>query len=128
MDEKLLCAISKITDEERRLLEGGSIDKSNYSSTGDFVIDSAHLVLRGKPVTVRTHTRFTDFPRHTYNYIEIIYMCKGKTVHTVNDTHTIELKEGELLFLNNHASHGVARTQRDDIAVNLILGLNTLVK
>ncbi len=121
MNEKLLKAISQITDEEKRLLSGGSIDKSSYSSTGDFVIDSAHLVRRGKPVTVRTHTRFTDFPRHTHNYIEIIYMCKGKTVHTVNDTCTIELKEGELLFLNNHASHCVARAEREDIAVNLIV-------
>lgn len=121
MNEKLLSEISKITPEEKKLLSGGTIDKSSYSSNGDFIIDSAYLAHRGRPVTVRPHTRFTKFPRHTHNYIEIIYMCKGKTTHTVNDKKTIYLKQGELLFLNNHASHSVERAERDDIAVNLIV-------
>ncbi len=79
------------------------------------------MLERGKLITLRTHTRFIDFPRHSHNYIEIMYMCKGSTTHIVNGQQTVVLREGELLFLNCHASHEIKRAEQGDIAVNFIV-------
>ena len=47
-------------------------------------------------------------------------MCQGVTKHLVNGTH-IDLKQGELLMLGQHARQEIAPAGRDDIAVNFIV-------
>ena len=66
------------------------------------MIESEKLLEAGQLITVRPHTRFVHFPEHTHNFVEVIYMCQGETVHVV-DGKEIVLKKGELLFLNQHA-------------------------
>ena len=48
-------------------------------------------------------------------------MCSGSQRHIINDTAEIELKKGEILLLNQHASHQTDATGIDDIAINLIV-------
>lgn len=73
-----------VTPEEQRILDGGSVDKAAYTARAVFTVDSEKLLERGRLISVRAHTRFAPFPRHAHSYIEIMYMCSGKTVHRIN--------------------------------------------
>ena len=102
MNQLLLDQLSKITEEEQRILDGFSMDPSIYWDSPSFVIDSRKILEAGKLIQVRPHTRFVHFPRHTHNYVEMIYMCSGQTTHIIDETRLI-LHTGELLLLNQHA-------------------------
>jgi AraC-like DNA-binding protein len=77
-------------------------------------------MLGGEPITMRTHTRFVDFPEHCHDFIEIIYMCSGSTRHRL-DGDEIHLEAGELLLLAPSATHAIACAGEEDVAVNLML-------
>ena len=94
-----------ITPEEQRILDGGAVDKAAYTARAVFTVDSEKLLERGRLISVRAHTRFAPFPRHAHSYIEIMYMCSGKTVHRINGGEPITVHAGELLFLGRGASH-----------------------
>ncbi len=81
-----------------------------------FTVDSEKMLERGRLISVRAHTRFAPFPRHAHSYIEIMYMCSGKTVHRINGGEPVTLSAGELLFLGRGASHEIERAGYDDIA------------
>ena len=104
INEALLKELKKITKEEQQILDGRQgIEKEIYMSTASFseenIIDAGKLLDAGKLIQVRPHTRFVHFPKHTHNYIEVIYMCSGHTHHVI-DGEDVILREGELLFLN----------------------------
>ena len=121
MTEALLNELKKITPEELKILEGHKeIEKTIYMSPETDVIDAQKLLEAGKMIQVRTHTRFVHFPKHTHNFIEVIYMCSGSTKHVVNGEDVI-LKEGELLFLNQKATQEIYPAGENDIAVNFII-------
>ena len=113
--------LRQVTEEEQRVLAGGQVDKSLYSSGAGFLIDSEKLLAKGKLITVRPHTRFASFPMHRHNYVEIMYMCSGKTVHRMEGRPPLTLQAGELLFLNQNAAHGVDRAGEEDVGVNFIV-------
>lgn len=121
MREDLMRELRRVTEEEERLLAGGQVDRSLYSSGGGFQIDSEKLLTKGKLITVRPHTRFAFFPMHSHNYVEIMYMCSGQTVHRIEGHPPLTLREGELLFLNQNASHSVERAEEGDVGVNFIV-------
>ena len=106
-----------ITPEEQRILDGGAVDKAAYTARAVFTVDSEKLLERGRLISVRAHTRFAPFPRHAHSYIEIMYMCSGKTVHRINGGEPITVHAGELLFLGRGASHEIERAEYEDIAV-----------
>lgn len=121
MDDQILSRLSAITQEEQRILDGETvIDRKIYMQGSHDIINSKKLLSAGKLITVRPHTRFIDFPKHTHDYVEMIYMCCGKTTHIVNGQPVL-LKSGELLLLNQSASHEVCRAEAGDIAVNFII-------
>ena len=126
INETLLKELKKITKEEERILNGRQgIEKEIYMSTASSysennVIDAKKLLDSGKLIQVRPHTRFVHFPKHTHNYIEVIYMCSGQTHHVVNGEDVI-LREGELLFLNQKAQQEIYPASEEDIAVNFII-------
>ena len=120
MDASLLKSLEKITEEEQNVLDGRSIDPSLYFSSEDNIIDSQKLLQSGRLIQVRPHTRFVHFPRHTHNYIEMIYMCSGETTHIIGGR-TVVLHTGELLLLSQHAVQEILPAGRKDIAVNFII-------
>ena len=121
MDRKLLQLLSAVTAEEQEILNGrGSIDRSLYMQERGSTVNSRKLLASGKLITIRPHTRFIHFPEHTHDYVEVIYMCSGETTHIVNGK-TIRLEQGDLLFLNQSATHEVCRAGEGDIAVNFIV-------
>ena len=114
--EKLL----PLTDEEKEILSGKGVDKSIYTTSEDNVYRSKMLMVDKKLITVRKHTRFVYFPKHTHDFIEAVYMCSGKTKHVVNGKQ-ITLNEGELLFLGQNATQEVLPAEENDIAINFII-------
>lgn len=121
MRETLIEQLKQITPEEERLLAGGVLDRGLYTLQQGFTVDRDRLLGRGKLIAVRPHTRFVEFPAHSHNYIEIMYMCSGQTVHTINGGPPLTLRAGELLFLNQQAQHQVARAEMGDVGVNFIV-------
>ncbi len=112
--------LSPITDEEKALLTGKALDRSLYMSGESDIVNSKKLLNAGKLITVRKHTRFVHFPEHSHDYIEVVYMCKGKTEHIINGE-KIMLREGELLFLSQNARQEILPAGEGDIAVNFII-------
>lgn len=122
MNPELLKYLRNITQEEQTILDGATdIRKELYSSNKDFIIDSRKLLEKGRLIEIRPHTRFTHFPKHRHNYVEMIYMCSGSTTHIINDTEHIILGEGDLLFLNQYATQEILPASKNDIAVNFII-------
>lgn len=126
LTEELYKELKKVTKEEERILNGQQeIDKELYMSAPagneePDIIDAKKLLEEGKLIQVRPHTRFVHFPKHTHNYIEVIYMCAGSTHHVIDGENVI-LREGELLFLNQKAQQEIYPAMEDDIAVNFII-------
>ena len=121
MDAVLLNQLSVITEEEQEILNGRSnINRDIYMQEQGSTINSRKLLASGKLITIRPHTRFIHFPEHTHDYVEVIYMCSGETTHIVNGKE-IKLEQGDLLFLNQSATHEVCRAGEQDIAVNFIV-------
>lgn len=121
MNQEILDRLGVITDEEREIINGRTeIDRNRYTEGRDLVIDSKKMLEHGKMISIRPHTRFVHFPKHKHNYIEVIYMCKGETVHYI-DGEKVVLKTGELLFLNQHATQEILPAGEKDIGINFII-------
>lgn len=121
MNENLLKQLKTITKEEKELLGGRKeIDRRIYMQDDTTRIDSRLLLEKGKLITLRPHTRFAHFPGHTHNYVEMVYMCSGKTKHIINQNEVI-LEKGELLLLSQNALQEIFPAGENDIAVNFII-------
>ena len=118
MDEKLFLQLAAISEEERRLMAGEAIDEVSYFASGR--VADADKLLADREVRVRTHTRFADFPAHSHNYIEMVYMASGSTTHIVGEERLV-IGEGDLLLLNRRATHRVLRADEGDVAVNILV-------
>ena len=121
MNQEILNRLGVITDEEWEMINGRTeIDRNRYTEGQDLIIDSKKMLEHGKMISIRPHTRFAHFPKHKHNYIEVIYMCKGETVHII-DGETVVLKTGELQFLNQHATQEILPAGEADSGVNFII-------
>ena len=121
MDAELLRLLREVTPEEQKILDGTGIDRKLYTGSDSFTVESGRMLANGELIRVRTHTRFTGFPRHKHNYIEIMYMCEGSTTHIIDGQKEVVLRKGDLLFLNQHAYHEILPTGEGDIGVNFIV-------
>ena len=121
INSAILDKLLPISEEEKEILSNGSsINQSRYMENGSTVINSEKLLEQGKLIAIRPHPRFIDFPPHTHDYIEVVYMCKGCTEHIINGNVVI-LNEGELLFLGANAVQEIKCAGENDIAVNFVI-------
>ena len=121
MNKALLDRLSRITDEERAFLDGRTtIDRQLYMQDQSNIINAGKLLSAGKLITLRPNTRFIHFPEHTHDYVEVVYMWTGMTTHIVSGKR-VDLHRGELLFLNQRASHEVLKSGGEDVGVNFIV-------
>ena len=121
MDQRILDRLKVITAEEQAILDGRTtIDRELYMQGKGNTINAKKLLESGKLITLRPHTRFIHFPVHTHDYVEVVYMCAGQTVHIVNGKQ-IRLDQGDLLFLSQSCTHEVCNASLEDVAVNFIV-------
>lgn len=121
MQAEILEELRKITYEEKEILDGREdVNTAIYNLNHSMVVDCEKLLEKGKLIELRPHTRFIHFPKHTHNYVEVVYMCSGNTKHVVNGREIV-LNKGELLFLSQNATQEIYPAGEDDIAVNFII-------
>ena len=123
MDERVIEKLSELTDEERQIIRSGRIEKSDYSTGEKFIVNWKKLMSDGRDMALRPHTRFTDFPEHSHNFIEFMYVYSGSITHLIGGER-IALERGDILILNRHIRHAVLRADRDDLGINFILSEN----
>lgn len=123
MQKELLERLRAVTEEEKKILESekSTVQKELYTSGAEFTVESRKMMRKGRLIDIRTHTRFVAFPDHRHNYIEIMYMCSGQTVHLVNRTTQVVLQTGDLLFLGQNSSHEIQAAGIDDIGINFVI-------
>jgi len=117
---EILAKLSPLSSEEEALRDSKDLDRSLYMEKGSCVIESRRMMASGKMLELRTHTRFADFPLHSHDYIEVVYVCSGSVTHVV-EGETVVLSEGELLFLSLAARHEILRAGEKDVAVNFMI-------
>lgn len=121
MNQEIIDKLRPITHEEHVLLKNsGAINTSIYSNNNSSVIDAQKLLEQGKLIDLRVHTRFAHFPKHSHNYVEMVYMVSGFTRHKVNGNEVI-LRQGEILLMNQHATQEIFPARENDIAVNIMI-------
>lgn len=120
MRESLLERLQIISPEEQAYLDGhGNVKKEMYTFKQPFEIDKQLFLKEGRLVTMRPHTRFVNFPEHSHNYIEIMYVCKGSITHYIEGKEII-MQKGDVLLLNQHVRHSVRKASYDDVGINFI--------
>lgn len=111
----------KLTEEEKEILNKEKEIKIDlYTSQTTFVIEGEKFLGKDKLIELRKHTRFIDFPKHRHDYIEINYVYHGKLRQKVGQD-SICLKQGELIFLNQHITHEIEASAEEDIIINFII-------
>ncbi|MBM7540291.1 AraC family transcriptional regulator [Amphibacillus cookii] len=111
-----------LTEEEEIILKQKSkkIEKDVYTSQRDFIIERAKFLSDKKLIVTRKHPRFIAFPAHRHDYIEINYVYHGSLIQMI-DNQRFELKQGELLFLNQHIEHALEPCGEEDLVINFII-------
>ncbi len=121
MKEELIRRFAQVTQEERRLLSGEPLEKGDYTQGASAVFTSSKLLPKSRMIAIRQHTRFVEFPAHSHDYIEILYMISGETTHEMPGCPPLTLRAGELLMINCNATHSIHRCGEMDIGVNFII-------
>lgn len=121
MNAELMQRLSQLSEEEQALLSGHPLLQSNYTEGRLFEVSSEKLLTPRQMITVRPHTRFTPFPMHSHDYVEILYMLSGETVHDIPGREPLHLHAGELLMMNGQARHAIRRCGEQDVGVNFIV-------
>ncbi len=123
MEEFLLNKISAVSEEETKILNGEMLDKRLYTGEADFIVDNDKMTHGKRDISVRTHTRYTNFPLHRHNYLEMMIVLSGSITHIISGEE-ITLTEGDIIVLNKHVSHSIRKTDTPDIGVNIIISDN----
>lgn len=111
----------ELTEEESRLLyDSNEVNKKIYTDQSQFIVDSNKLLNTGELIHIRKHTRFVKFPEHKHNFIEFNYVYQGELKQKICGKE-INLKQGELLFLNQHITHELEASKEEDIIINFII-------
>ena len=98
MNAEILEQLSRITPEEQKLRDGEPLDRTLYATGHGFEIEAAKLLRQGQLITIRPHTRFVAFPRHSHDYVEIMYVCAGHTTHIIGGGTPVRLQAGNCCF------------------------------
>ncbi len=73
------------------------------------------------PIFISLHHEEANMHRHTHDFFELIYVCKGHPIGVINDQE-IELKEGNLCIMNPNAAHYFKQySELTDLILNIVL-------
>ena len=126
MRQEILSRLKNITEEEQFILiENAPELREIYSRSGRFIIErrrvsSLSLGDATAAICMRQHPRFRDFPLHSHDYIEMMYVCQGSITHKIGGE-TVTLNADDLLILGKDTKHSIASTSKNDIGINLII-------
>lgn len=121
MNPALIERLSALTEEEQHILAGEPIQRSTYADGVGFVISGQKMLPPLRMITLRPHTRFVSFPSHSHDYVEMLYMVKGCTVHEFPGREPLELTAGDILLMNCQSIHAIRECGAGDVGVNFIV-------
>ena len=132
MREKILNELIKLSREERAFVTAGAENKEQefYSRSGRFIIDRRRIsdISSGDPtvsIGLRTHPSGGPFPEHMHNFIELMFVYRGRITHVIENKR-ITLEEGDIIILGRSTSHSIETTSENEIGVNLIISCDLL--
>ncbi len=120
MEAALTEKLAKVTEEERKILDGLALDIRQYAPNENFIISEQRMTGGKSDIAMRIHTRFAPFPTHSHNYMEIMTVISGTITHFIGKKQ-IKLEEGDILLMNKHISHSIERAEQNDIGINIIV-------
>lgn len=126
MRNDILQMLSKIAkDESLAYISSGASPRDIYAKSGRFIIERRHMadVAVGIPtssVCIRTHLFGAEFPSHSHDFIELMYVCRGSIVHVIGESE-VRLSAGDILLLGRSTRHSILPTNENDIGMNIII-------
>ncbi len=126
MQRQIVEALSGITEEEQYILvQEKPSQRELYAQSGRFIIERRRVsrLSAGEPtapISIRPHPRFREFPLHSHDFIEMMYVCSGSITHVI-DGHRLTLNTDDLIVLGRDARHSILSAGKNDIGVNLII-------
>ena len=120
MNKELLQHFLTLRPFEKDLLSIMNGDKSSalYIKVGR--IEPDIYLTEGKQIALSQAMRFVHNSEHTHNFVEMIYAYHGQSTHIVNGNKVV-LHPGELLVLNQRATHQNLILDEQDIVIHFII-------
>lgn len=113
--------LKNLSEEEKKIIKNcNQLDYSIFKTTNHQIISFEKLVQEGELISIRKHTRFINYPKHSHDYIELNFVLSGKSTQKIN-SELIELKKGDLLFLGPGIDHEIYFCEKEDIIINIII-------
>ena len=99
--------------------------QSLYAMPGRFIIERRRvsLISTGRveaPISLHVHPMKVDFPVHSHDYIELMYVYSGEISHKIAEE-TVTVSEGEVILFGKGAEHSISPTGEEDLGVNIII-------
>ena len=125
MKQYLIDYIMSLTDSEPKNIEIDNPWSIKFYNTDDKANQRKLKIIGSRnesmhQIALRLHERFKDFPMHSHNYFEMMYICSGKITHII-DGKEIELSRGDFIILNKNTKHAIKKTSAEDIGINIII-------
>ncbi len=121
LEDEVLEKLVFFSNEEIDNLNGlNKIDRSIFTSPTSDIIDYHKLLKENEQIAIRKHVRFCDYPMHSHNYLELIYVYNGSLTHYINGKEVVQHK-GEFILLNQYVEHGTKFADENDIIFNFII-------
>ena len=118
--------LSQITQEEQYIMvENESAIHSLYTDPGRFIIRRKNIssLAPGEPtaaISVHPHPRFCEFPPHSHDFIEMMYVCSGSITHVFNKNE-VTVNTDSVIFFGKNTKHSIRTAAQNDLGVNLII-------
>jgi AraC-like DNA-binding protein/mannose-6-phosphate isomerase-like protein (cupin superfamily) len=113
--------MSRIGEPENMAKKGTPLDSSYcYTSPKQDIIDRNKMPFGDRLLSVHKHPRFVEIPAHRHNFVEVMYVCQGRYIHTIGGE-KIVTEAGDLFFMNEYTQHSVSLGGEDDLAVNFTI-------
>ncbi len=129
MRQQILDRLRELTEEERNLMaKTDSANRSLYTKSGRFIIERRRISALSSgestaPISLRPHPRFREFPPHSHDYIELMYVCSGSITHRI-ENETVTLETGDLILFGRDTRHSIDAAGAEDIGINLIVSID----
>ena len=129
MRSDIINYLSQITQEEQYIMvENESAIHSLYTDPGRFIIRRKNIssLASGEPtaaISIHPHPRFCEFPSHSHDFIEMMYVCSGSITHVFNKEE-VSVNTDSIIFFGKNTKHSIRTASNDDIGVNLIISID----
>lgn len=122
MNETLIKQLKKITPEEEKYMKNASKGLFPYVLDDDTeIIDFEKMTSKRRMISLYKRTRFVDYPDHTHNYLEMIYVCSGSVNQTIDGNTELLMQTDDLLFIRQGVKHRSTIPAYDDLMIHFMI-------